>query len=169
MEPISWKAEKIVSKGDYNYALVTEHPNANKHGYVLEHRLVVENHLGRLLSSTEIVHHINHDKKDNRIENLEVLNNIEHAKIHGSEQGKTYCHLKCPLCGIEFCRPRKDTFLVKGGTYTCCSARCRGKLSRKIQLGRETEIVEAAISENILNTFIVYKDDPEVTFLQEEP
>lgn len=70
MEPVLWKIEKVISKGDYNYAIVKNHPKANKHGYVLEHRVVVENHLGRLLNPTEVVHHINHDKKDNRLKIL---------------------------------------------------------------------------------------------------
>jgi hypothetical protein len=37
-----WKIQKLVSKGDYTYAKVPEHPSATKNGYVLEHRIVVE-------------------------------------------------------------------------------------------------------------------------------
>lgn len=51
-----WKVEKIVSKGDYNYCVVSPaHPNSTKHDYVLHHRVIVENDMGRLLSSNEVV------------------------------------------------------------------------------------------------------------------
>jgi len=73
-----WKIEKIVSTGNYNYAVVKDHPNSNKNGYVLEHRIVMENHIKRLLTSDEVVHHINGISKDNRIENLLLLSNIKH-------------------------------------------------------------------------------------------
>lgn len=50
--------------------------------WVQEHRLVVEQHLGRLLERHELIHHRNGVKTDDRIENLLVTTNSEHKKIH---------------------------------------------------------------------------------------
>jgi hypothetical protein len=47
-------------------------------------RKVMEEHLGRKLERDEVVHHINGDKHDDRIENLVVMSNSEHSRLHGA-------------------------------------------------------------------------------------
>jgi len=60
------------TSGGYVRKHAPEHPNADKYGNVLEHRLVMEAHLDRLLGPKEVVHHINGKRDDNRLENLQL-------------------------------------------------------------------------------------------------
>jgi hypothetical protein len=74
-----WNGGRIIDKDGYALILMPDHPAANHAGYIREHRLVMEEYLGRLLGPEEVVHHKNGDKRDNRIENLEVFaSNAEH-------------------------------------------------------------------------------------------
>jgi hypothetical protein len=61
-----------VHSSGYRYISSPGHPNASKHGKIAEHRLVMSEWLGRPLQPDENVHHINGDKLDNRLENLEL-------------------------------------------------------------------------------------------------
>lgn len=85
-----WKGGKYITKRGYVNIYSPHHPFHNKAFYVFEHRLVMEKHLGRYLAPTEIVHHINHIKTDNRIENLMLIKSAsEHAKLfHGFTKRK---------------------------------------------------------------------------------
>lgn len=156
-----WKILKVVSKGEYNYVKVDNHPNATVNGYVLHHRVVLENHLGRLLESHEVVHHLNGEKKDNRVENLQVLTIVEHSRLHGLEQGRQMVELKCPCCSEVFVRRRKQTHLSKPSKWTACSPACRGRFSATIQHHGRTAKVESAISGNIVREFTSYDNREE--------
>jgi len=68
---------------------------------IAEHRKIIEDHIGRKLKSTEIVHHINGKPEDNRLCNLAVCSRAEHMKIHKITNGKEVFFTKTQLAIIE--------------------------------------------------------------------
>jgi tellurite resistance-related uncharacterized protein len=86
----AWKGGRC-NKNGYILVYKPNHPFCKSDGYIYEHRLVMEKHLGRYLKPKEYIHHKNGIKDDNRIENLQLF--IGHLNWHE--------HL-CPKCGFEF-------------------------------------------------------------------
>ena len=78
-----WKNGEVYQNG-YVLSYAPDHPNANAQGkgYVRRSRLVMEEYLDRYLEPEEIVHHLNHKRDDDRIENLELMTNSEHLSLH---------------------------------------------------------------------------------------
>ena len=76
-------------KDGYVKVFVPDHPHATSDGFVMKHTLVMERELGRLLAPGEVVHHINHIRDDNRIENLELMTIKEHSSLHSKERWNT--------------------------------------------------------------------------------
>jgi hypothetical protein len=84
----NWKGGKRTGRKDgYIQIFRPNHPFASKEGYVFEHRLVMEKHLGRFLKPEEVVHHKNRIRNDNRIENLHLFKNAsEHMAFHSAQR-----------------------------------------------------------------------------------
>ena len=69
------------------------HPRADCRGLVAQHRLVMERHLGRFLSRKEVVHHIDGNKQNNHIDNLELFaSQAEHMSHEQRTSRKAPCY-----------------------------------------------------------------------------
>jgi hypothetical protein len=115
-----WNGGESFTEGGYR--LVRPPPgyvSSRSSGYVLEHRLVMEQRLGRSLTTDEVVHHVNGDRLDNRPDNLQLTDHREHRAMHDPNAGRRLPAKICPTCGREFLKrfnQRRDTF---------CSRACK--------------------------------------------
>lgn len=113
------------------------HYDTGKKTAVYQHRELVEQALGRKLATNEVVHHRNHIKTDNRLENLEVLSPAQHRKAHEQDRQASKVDLPCSACG------KVTSFLVSrirrnqgalGQKGPFCSKACSGKYARSVQI-----------------------------------
>ena len=112
-----WKGGRIVDRNGYVFLFRPEHPECvrvnemrrlkanggyyRKERYIQEHRLVMEEHLGRHLKPHEVVHHLNGQRADNRLSNLVLFqSNAQHLEVDlkgrcpkWSEGGKWRLHV----------------------------------------------------------------------------
>lgn len=85
----NWRGGITKTMDGYVLIYSPSHPFCNNNGYVRQHRLIMEGHIGRYLRSAEEVHHINGIITDNRIENLFLCSDSrEHKKIDHPFRGK---------------------------------------------------------------------------------
>jgi hypothetical protein len=133
-----WKGGK--KRTDTGYILIhkPEHPHVRKSdGFIGEHRLVMEEKLGRYLLPTEVVHHLNHVKYDNRPENLALFpsrgDHIKHHVPHGPNPDRnplnTLSQRQCPRCKSVY--PLTPTYFhrarneINGFEYICKICACK--------------------------------------------
>ena len=77
----NWRGGRHPDTFGYIMIYKPEHPFADNHGCVREHRLIMEKHLGRYLTKQEEIHHIDGNKKNNEISNLLLTDRSNHARI----------------------------------------------------------------------------------------
>ena len=80
------RPDRIIQHG-YYWIISEGHPNAIK-DRIPEHRAVMEKHIGRILKSTECIHHIDGNRLNNSLNNLVIVSRSEHNTLHKSEEVK---------------------------------------------------------------------------------
>ncbi len=129
-----WKGGIKNHSAGYRYIWKPDHPACTKYGYVFEHRLIMEEYLGRYLTKDENIHHINGIKTDNRIENLQLCgNNSEHRHLHTKDMSDRFCY----ICGSNKTYKKLNKYLmwfkhpVTKQEWVC--GRCYRKINRSIR------------------------------------
>jgi hypothetical protein len=155
----NWHGGRSISSHGYVLVKVDESKySIIANGYAYEHKYIMEKTLGRKLIKGEIVHHANHNRQDNRIENLMLCDFSNHKFMHR----KNYSHRQTPgeknICIVCACgcgqslkkydrsgRPRKSIFghnIFKGtGKKTIiemidCACGCGNKINKYDKYGR---------------------------------
>lgn len=98
-------------------------------------KLIVELDLGRKLDSDETVHHKDHNKLNQNLDNLEVIDKKNHTSKHASEQTEEIVEIKCILCNTKTEKParqiRNNKNQEKTGPF--CSKSCAGLYGTMVQ------------------------------------
>ena len=97
----NWKGGRRINVSGYVLILKSEHPQADIHGYIFEHRFIMEQKLGRMLFGGEIVHHIDGNKQNNSPENLILTRHGLHEKEYHSTPRKKRVFCPCGNITIE--------------------------------------------------------------------
>lgn len=96
-------------------------------------RYLMSVHEGRFLEKDEQVDHIDNDKTNDVIENLQILSVTDNIRKEAAHKGKLTAEIKCPECGKVFTKCKGITQAVKSfeGKVTCCSAACARRFSKR--------------------------------------
>lgn len=120
---------KVDKSTGYQYFIDKTHPLATGNSYrVYYHRHLASIKQSKWITSQYDVHHIDGNKLNNSLENLEILSKEEHAKLHNITD---YTIKVCPICSTEFTISASRVHRVH------CSVLCAAKSQEHITISKE--------------------------------
>lgn len=156
-------SKSIRDLNGYRVIYLPTHPRAMQsecwNGYIYEHIVIAEQHLGRALHEDEIVHHLDGNRANNRSGNLLVITRAEHAKLehwlscgapsakadgeNRKNSGKSNWKVAefCLICGRTLQEKQKN----------CCSVECSSIFSRKVNRPTKEELMTDLKNKSILS------------------
>lgn len=86
---VEWKySARTQDKNGYVRMYAGNHLFSKGRKMIAAHIMVIEAHIGRALTENECVHHINENKQDNRLGNLQLMTKAQHSKLHATETAR---------------------------------------------------------------------------------
>lgn len=136
-----------MKNGDYNLVVAPDWYRGKRYrgNYCYEHHLVWEQEYGIPVPDGYIIHHRDGNKRNNRIDNLELIKKEVHSKMHADMQKKTMAILRCPYCKKIF---ERDVRWLHYKRMLFCGRHCVGKYWGSRNVDGAKAIKDA--SENLL-------------------
>jgi hypothetical protein len=132
---LGYKGYKIWHKGEGRfYVCLVPLVDGLKRTTITLAKYKLSRHFGRRLSKHEQADHIDGDKSNDRLANLQILTQKQNRNKQQIELGISakWRTLKCPNCGVKFKRKaHRVDFKLQQGLQPCCSRRCGGQYSRR--------------------------------------
>jgi hypothetical protein len=131
-----WKGGRHKHTSGYNILIIPSHAKARSRGRIFEHRFLYEQYHKCCLLKWAVIHHINGNKSDNRIENLQPMTSTDNIKRHYIDRrAKILPNRQCVECGSRTTHKRKTMdrflwyFLGHDPTKPVCNT-CRARLQK---------------------------------------
>lgn len=150
---------------DWKYGYLIHHKKENRKYVVLYNshtsrsttqysRYLLSTNIGRYLKETEFVDHIDSDKTNDTIENLQILSMTENNQKDANKRGRYVVDIKCPNCGVIFTKPVANTPLHDKTKGICfCTRTCIGKFFIKANRGLTPERKHDIFEKSIIKTY----------------
>ena len=144
-----WVYSPVMSKTEGRRVVVLRHRRTKRMTSMSLARYMLSTHLGRRLARAEHVDHVDGDKSNDVLENLQVLTPEENNRKHRLQQQTTkhMLKLRCPACRKVFTREFRQTHRAKHGKFTACSRGCAGTLRQRLQSGVLVDLTDNVIED----------------------
>lgn len=113
--------------------------------------------LGRFLTDDEHVDHIDNNKLNDDINNLQILSLADNNRKEASRHGVSMVRLKCPNCNKIFVKQKRQTHLKKPNAMncTCCNRSCSAKFQMKLK--DNYDLYKQQILTNVVEEYIEHQ------------